>query len=92
MDGTMSGIGAGGARSCARAAALLQESIEAVGASPGAVHAGSHRRLLDYGEAIDGRGSDDVQIARIGELGPQFGLNLLGPRVVSGRRSMSGPL
>jgi mannose-6-phosphate isomerase-like protein (cupin superfamily) len=36
--------------------------------------------FFDYGEAIDGRApSDDVLIARIGQLGPKFGLTLLGP-------------
>ena len=36
--------------------------------------------FFDYGEAVDGRApSDDALIARIGLLGPQFGVNLLGP-------------
>ena len=80
IDGTISRVGAGGTAfvrprvpHCFKNRSNRSAQVLVL-FTPGNIEG-----FFDYGKAIDGRApSDEVLIARIGLLGPQFGLNLLG--------------
>lgn len=81
IDGTITRVGAGGTVFVPR---CVQHCFKNRSSSPARVLVlftpGHIEGFFDYGKPIDGGApSDDVLIRRIGQLGPQFGVTLLGP-------------
>jgi quercetin dioxygenase-like cupin family protein len=81
IDGTITRVGAGGTAFVPRSVPHCFKNRSSSSARVLVLFTPGHiEGFFEYGKPIDGRApSDDVLIKRIGQLGPQFGLTLLGP-------------